>query len=250
VFLVLTLFEICNVALLVAKRLSGASYMSKVVRLGATFMVERLGCARRPPNYLLRRCSVVVSCHQAQTAALAPGYIGCDRQWSPLAGCAGDGAAGSGKSSMSRLVLENMAQAAASSGAKLSSLAVCGADLLALGNGGATDFLNNLICIHVNQSWRCEALVRVVDDAEQRLRSLLAGLIALREKAPRGCAALEERAAATWVEFNAAVPPGTASIGVNEDVDVAALLGSVAEEKLDRVLGRSVNERKCESEKR
>ena len=67
---------------------------------------------------------------------------------------------------MSRVVLENMAQAAASSGASISSLIVCGADLQAMGNGRATDFLNNLICKYVNQSGRREALVLMVDDAD------------------------------------------------------------------------------------
>jgi hypothetical protein len=166
VFLVLTLFEICNVALLVAKRLSGASYLSKVVRLGATPWWSVGGARVAHPT---TSCDTGLSWsaatkHRLQLSLRAVSVAIVNGL--PLPNVLVTGPAGSGKSSMGRVVLENMAQAAASSGARLSSLVVCGADLQALGNGGATDFLSNLICKYVNQSGKREALVLVVDDAD------------------------------------------------------------------------------------
>lgn len=167
VFLILLCFEVGQLILLIVKKLSGTSYLPRVRRLGAKSWWG--GSSEEVPDPVgpLRwSCDTGPQLQKALhglTVAIGSRLA--------LPNLLVTGPAGSGKSSMSRAILDHIAQVAAASGAHVSCMVLCGADLQALGNGAATGFLNDLIRKYSCQRMRranmwLETLVLVVDDAD------------------------------------------------------------------------------------
>jgi hypothetical protein len=162
VAVMLTLLELVQLVLAVARKISGASYLPQVVALTAatanlSLQPER---ARRWPGHVGSQLDRV---RTAFSAAVAHGL--------PLPVVLVSGPPGSGKSAVAELLVQHVLAASAGAAQRFSLLRLCGADLQALGNGEATQFLNDLVRSYTapGVSGRSGALLLVIDDADSIL---------------------------------------------------------------------------------
>lgn len=143
--------ELRQVCLAVMEKLTGASYLPKVVRLAKS---SDGGCRdlQWSSAVQVQVCKVV----QAIAGAACNGLV--------LPNVLILGASGTGKSALIKRIVADVAAAAAATApsVEMQLLSVCGADLLALGDAEAALFLNDLI----RKQSHSGRLVLVVDDAD------------------------------------------------------------------------------------
>jgi hypothetical protein len=149
----LTFLEVVQMLMAVARQLAGASYLPHVRRLDA--VTESPSAAERDLSWRPEIANALDQVRASLCAAVTSSL--------PLPNVLISGPSGSGKSAAVRSLIQQVGLASRGQRQRSYVLEVCGADLQALGDGAATQFLNDLIR---SASSRPGPLLLVVDDAD------------------------------------------------------------------------------------